>query len=296
MNGLQKLAYIPYVAYRQAKWMAGDRSPFGATLKLTARCTLKCRHCPWLDSDIPDLPGTAWKEIIRRMRELGARHLVLEGGEPTLREDLEDLIAYARSLKMFITLATNCTRPLDRYSPDRFLISIDGLEPAHDSLRGKGAFSRLVENLGTARAPRIALVSLSRENMGEIEGVLEFFTPRLEGFWFSFVYDYGSTEGLSLSREEKRRAAQRIMELGRSYPVINKPSYLRRVGTPRPCRDWLLYTVTADGQVHPGCMVDAVEPCKCDDCELACHREFSDFVDPRLYPSHLWSFIRGPRA
>ena len=288
---VKKLSYIPYTAWRQVKWLAGDRSPFAATLKLTTRCTLKCRHCPWLDSETEDLPTQQWKEIIDKTYSLGARHLVMEGGEPTLRDDLNELIKHGQKKGMNVTLATNATRDLSAYTPDRFLVSVDGLEQTHDSIRGKGAFKRMKENLSSATSPTIALVSLSRENRDEIEEVLKYFTPLLDGFWFSFVYDYDCSEKLSLSPEEKKAAAKEIQALMNSYPIINKPSYLRRVGTKRQCRDWLLYTVTADGTVHKGCMVEAIDDCRCDDCELACHREFSDFLDPRLYPYHFIDYL-----
>jgi len=289
---LSDLYYAAYLAYRQAGWLMGGRSPLAATLKLTQRCTLDCAHCPWSGNG-PELSTDRWKEIMHELYGLGCRHLVLEGGEPTLRRDLQELILAAKAMGMKVTVATNGTRPLQSYTPDRFLVSVDGTRETHDALRGKGAYDRLIENLPTARAPRIALVSLSRLNVGLIEDVLAEFTPRLEGFWFSFVYDYGGRRELALSREEKKRAAGRIYSLIREYPIINKPSYLKNVGRRRPCHDWLLYTVTSDGKIHEGCMIEAVESCRCDECELACHREFSDLVEPRHYLSHVAGYLAG---
>ena len=292
-GALDRLLYIPYTAWRQVRWLLGDRSPFAATLKLTTRCTLNCRHCPWLDRSIPDAPLSKWREVIQEVRRRGASHLVLEGGEPTLRPDLPEIIAFGQSLGMKVTLATNASGPLDQYTPYRFLVSVDGRRETHDRLRGAGAFERLLANLPTARPPRIALVSLSRENVAEIEPILEFFKGRVEGFWFSFVYDYRKEDALALSAEEKRRAGAQILALRGKYPITNLPSYLRALGTDRPCRDWLLLTVTADGVIRQGCMVEAqAGECRCPDCELACHREFSDFVEPRLYFRHLWDYLR----
>jgi MoaA/NifB/PqqE/SkfB family radical SAM enzyme len=289
----KRLSYIPYVAYRQAKWLLGDRSPFAATLKLTTRCSLKCRHCPWTNDPGDDLPTSRWIEIITELSDKGARHLVLEGGEPTLRDDLQELIAFGQSKNMKVTVASNFTHPLEKYTPDRFLVSVDGMEQIHDRLRGKGAFKRIIENLPTTKVPRIALVSLSQENVHQIKDILDFFTPRLDGFWFSFVYDYEGNEKIALTAEEKKRAGADILTLKKNYPIINLPSYLQQAGTPRKCNDWLLMTVTADGAIHPGCMIEAVEPCRCDECELACHREFSDFVEPRLFPHHLLNYLKG---
>jgi sulfatase maturation enzyme AslB (radical SAM superfamily) len=192
---------------------------------------------------------------------------------------------------MNVTLATNATRPLNSYTPDRFLISIDGLEETHDRLRGAGVFARLLENLPGAKPPRIALVSLSRENVAEAEKILEFFTGKIEGFWFSFVYDYKGREQLALDAKEKKQAGQMLLELKNRFPIINKSSYLKRLTCSRPCRDWLLATVTADGNIHTGCMISALETCRCEECELACHREFSDFLEPRYFFSYLFDYL-----
>lgn len=289
----KSLSYIIYAAYRQMRWLLGDRSPFAATLKVTTRCSLKCRHCPWTNDQGQDLSTSRWIEIIAELADKGARHLVLEGGEPTLRDDLQELIDFGRSKGLKVTVATNCINSLDKYSPDRFLVSVDGMEDVHDRLRGRGAFKRLLENLPTAKGPMIALVSLSQENVNQIKDILSFFSTRLDGFWFSFVYDYEGNEKIALTADEKKRAGAEILGLKKDYPIINLPSYLERVGTPRKCNDWLLVTVTADGAIHPGCMIEAVEQERCDDCELACHREFSDFVEPRLYPNHLRNYLKS---
>src|SRR4030042_893767 len=137
MVELKQLLYLPYLAYRQARWLLGDRSPLGATCKLTTRCTLHCRHCPWTKHSLPDLSTERWLGLIDEVRRWGARHLVLEGGEPTLREDLPEIIGHARKRGMRTTLATSATRDLFAYLPDRFLVSVDGLPENHDRLRGE---------------------------------------------------------------------------------------------------------------------------------------------------------------
>jgi MoaA/NifB/PqqE/SkfB family radical SAM enzyme len=290
----RRFLHVPYTAGRMLGWLSGDRSPFVAALKVTTRCTLQCRHCPWTARPAEDLPLSRWNEIMADLARSGVLHLVIEGGEPTLRDDLEDLIRCGKRHGMRVTVATNAVRPLEAYSPDRFLVSVDGLQDAHDGLRGAGSFERLVKNLETARAPRVALVSIGRLNRDQIRGILDFFADRIEGFWFSFIYDYEKTEPLALSREEKRAVAREILGLMPRYRIVNTPSYLKRVGTTRACRPWMLTTVTADGLKQPGCMVEAVEPCRCDDCDLACHREISDFVEPRFWPGHFLAYLKKP--
>jgi MoaA/NifB/PqqE/SkfB family radical SAM enzyme len=283
-----------YTLGRLLGWNLGDRSPFVATLKVTTRCALNCRHCPWTLNQVEDLPSSRWMEIIAALARRGVVHIVLEGGEPTMRNDLEELVLCGKRYGMRTTIATNGTRSLEDYSPDRFLVSIDGLEDVHDWLRGDGAFERLLEYLPTARAPRVALVSLCRKNHHQIREILDFFSGRVEGFWFSFVYDYDGVEPLALTREEMQAAAQEVLSLMSRYPIVNTSSFLRRVGILRKCRPWLLTTVTANGIEQPGCMVDALGTCRCNECELPCHREISDFVEPRFMLDHFMTYLKKP--
>ena len=136
------------------------------------------------------------------------------------------------------------------------LVSIDGLRDAHDRLRGKGTFNRVVENLSTTTVHKRALISLSRGNIHQLEDILAFFAPLVNSFWFSFVYDYHTREShAALSSEEKKVAATKILSLWKTYPIANSLSYLNNIGSHRQCRDWLLSTVTSDGTVHSGCMI-----------------------------------------
>jgi len=291
---LKRAFYLPYTGWRWLRYQVGDRRPLCASLKLTTRCTLRCRHCPWTEGDVPELTTRQWVDIIDALARRGAMHLTLEGGEPTLRPDLVDLVAAGQRRGMKVTIATNGTRSLEAYRPDRYLVSVDGLEDVHDQLRGPGAFRRLLENLPTARAPRIALVSLSKQNQHQIRSILDFYVERLDGFWFSFVYDYQGEERLELDRVEKLAAARLLLELMPHYPIVNTRSFLSGVGENRACRPWLLVMVTADGQEHGDCVISARERPVCERCDLPCHREISDFLEPRFLVDQLRVLRRKP--
>jgi hypothetical protein len=51
-------------------------------------------------------------------------------------------------------------------------------------------------------------------------------------------------------------------------------------------------TQTPDGREVAGCMIGELEPEACDRCELSCHREVSDLIDPRAFGFHLRRFFR----
>ena len=109
---LIQLKYIFYMAFRQLRWLLGDRSPFVATLKLTYRCNLTCIHCPWSQRTSDELSTDEWKARIDELRSKGVENFIFEGGEPTLRDDLAELIDYTRGLGGKVVLSTNGTLDL----------------------------------------------------------------------------------------------------------------------------------------------------------------------------------------
>ena len=62
-------------------------------------CNQKCIHCYAAGqehSDEPELSTEDWKKILDKCREAGIPQVTFTGGEPTMREDLFELISYAR--------------------------------------------------------------------------------------------------------------------------------------------------------------------------------------------------------
>jgi pyruvate-formate lyase-activating enzyme len=84
------------------------RMPFKVLIiPATHRCNLKCRLCfvPQREKDNLTLDGI--KEIIDRFE---GPCIAISGGEPTLREDLPDIIRYARSTGRRVEMLTNAIR------------------------------------------------------------------------------------------------------------------------------------------------------------------------------------------
>jgi len=109
----------PFAAEKDCPWACGlcpdHRQPTCCTLlEVTGRCDLGCPFCfadagRSIERD-PDLPTIrAWYE---RLLEAGGPYVVqLSGGEPTLRDDLPEIITLGRSLGFdFIQLNTNGLR------------------------------------------------------------------------------------------------------------------------------------------------------------------------------------------
>ncbi len=88
----------------------GQGNPVWLLLELTYRCPLKCAFCsnPTDLASHPDELTTAeWKSVIRDARDMGAMQIGFSGGEPTLRKDLEELVAEANALGYYTNLITS---------------------------------------------------------------------------------------------------------------------------------------------------------------------------------------------
>ena len=83
-------------------------APIRMDLALTFRCQNRCIHCyAGGPHETPELNTEQWKKVIDRLHEIGVFILTFTGGEPTLREDLPDLLDYAQQKEIFTALIKN---------------------------------------------------------------------------------------------------------------------------------------------------------------------------------------------
>ncbi|HET7756939.1 MAG TPA: pyrroloquinoline quinone biosynthesis protein PqqE [Steroidobacteraceae bacterium] len=88
----------------------GIGPPLWLLLELTYRCPLHCVFCynpTEFAATGPELSGAEWLRVLREGRALGAVQLGLSGGEPLVREDLEEIVAEAHALGYYINLITS---------------------------------------------------------------------------------------------------------------------------------------------------------------------------------------------
>ncbi len=80
-------------------------------LEVTNRCNMQCRFC-FADAYPEEDAGTEQvKEWIKDIAERGLTFLQLSGGEPTLRDDLPELVAYAKENGIeYVQLNSNAVR------------------------------------------------------------------------------------------------------------------------------------------------------------------------------------------
>jgi MoaA/NifB/PqqE/SkfB family radical SAM enzyme len=153
-------------------------------LHATLRCNLACLHCYSSSSpaerEALDLPAIV--RALAALRAEGYEALALSGGEPLLYPRLAELVESAAHLGYRISLVTNGTRVpacpervLARL--DRVAVSFDGLEAAHDRMRGRtGAFRRAVGALDHLRAlgkPAAMAFTVTRTSLPDVPAAVD---------------------------------------------------------------------------------------------------------------------------
>lgn len=174
---------------------AADHLPHVIAWNLTQRCNLECAHCyisagSWHDAG-SELGTARCHEVIDEILAVNpAPMLILSGGEPLLRDDLEELARHASSAGATVVVGTNGTL-LDDDRIESLMdagvrgvaISVDSLRPEyHDRFRhGAGSLDRTlaaVDRLGRHGLDFIVQTSLTAGNRHEFADVAEWAADR----------------------------------------------------------------------------------------------------------------------
>ncbi len=90
-------------------------APYRMDLAITYRCNNACAHCYNARSrNYPELSTQEWFKILDDLWKIGIPHIVFTGGEPTLRDDLPDLIRHAENNGQITGINTNGRRLKDQ--------------------------------------------------------------------------------------------------------------------------------------------------------------------------------------
>ncbi len=166
-------------------------APYRLDLALTYRCNNDCAHCynvqhPALGAKPVELDAEGWKRVLDRAWELGIPHIVFTGGEPTLRDDLPELIAHAERKGQITGLNTNARRLADpayvdclvQAGLDHVQITLESCDPeVHNHMVGARAFEQTVHGLKNALATRLFVMTnttLLQTNAHTLPATLDF--------------------------------------------------------------------------------------------------------------------------
>ena len=187
--------------------------PYRMDLALTYRCQNACDHCyncePAQRGDVEELSTDQWKQVLRRLFDLGVPHVCFTGGEATLREDLWELVEAAEDVGLVTGLLTNGRRLADEAFLDRLItagldhiqITLESCQAdVHDGMVGTpGAFEETLGGLRNAIARPVYVTTnttLTRRNVATIEATVDFLASLgLTTFCCNGIIHSGKGEG-----------------------------------------------------------------------------------------------------
>lgn len=129
----------------------GVRTPVIVSLSVTSRCNLRCVYCYSGEDNrnAVDVPTRELFHIIDEFYDLGTRVFMLQGGEPLLHPDIDEIIAYIKAKKAYCSVTTNSLNFREHLEAlkqvDQVQLSIDGNAEITEANRGKGVYESLVE-------------------------------------------------------------------------------------------------------------------------------------------------------
>jgi len=156
-------------------------APLRMDLALTFRCQNNCVHCyAGGPHETSELTTEQWKKVIDSLSHIGVFILTFTGGEPTLREDLPELLLYAQNKGMVTGLITNGRRlkdkayvkTLEKTGLDFVQVTLESHKPKiHDSMTAtKGSWKETVAGIKNVSSTQIYLTTnttLSKHNAAD---------------------------------------------------------------------------------------------------------------------------------
>jgi MoaA/NifB/PqqE/SkfB family radical SAM enzyme len=276
--------YYYFLKHNLKSRLFAIKQPLLASFKITYRCSLKCRSCPFWKMDPLSISYHHAVEIMDEFHRKGVRLLIFEGGEPFLWRDgeyqLEDLVNYARQKFFRVGITTNGTLPIES-SADIIWVSIDGLKATHEKNRGV-CFDRILANIkATTHSQILAHITINRLNHHEIPTLIEFLSGKVKGITVQFYYPFPNADDLWLNEAERIKVLNQLIDLKKQgYRIFDSVSTLKGLKKNTwKCHDWLIANAEPDGKMNIGCYLKNRAEISCEKCGFAAHTEISKAYD-----------------
>ena len=222
-------------------------------INLTRRCNLTCAHC-YLDADELTTPSPnelETREVKSLLNQIAQNHegtmVVLTGGEPLIRTDLEELCRHGKSLGLMVVIGSNGALLTERRvislknaGAMGIGISVDSLDPQkHDAFRGQqGSWLKTMTGIEHCRQHQFDFqihFSITDDNYHEIEDIINFAKSsgaRVVNFFFIICTGRAESVG-NISSVNYEAGIKKIIECQQKHAdLIIRPRcapYFKRV-------------------------------------------------------------------
>lgn len=241
----------------------------------THRCDLACLHCTHgdgrrlRDDPVPELDTAGARRLISILRP-SADVLDLSGGDPLLREDLEEILAHARSIGFRTVLATKGLglekRPGVLRHTDILVLAIDALEPDRlaeeigrpaETAKAMLASLRWILAEGRREGMRVILSApATPTNLHDVHQVLRLAVENRCGFQVAPLFEGTKVDPALRRSGDWRNTVDDLLEAKRSgWRVLGVPGYYRGIREfgPARCHPLLMPSIRPDGHLSYPC-------------------------------------------
>ncbi|BEQ17031.1 thio(seleno)oxazole modification radical SAM maturase SbtM [Desulfoferula mesophila] len=179
---------------------------------ITQACDLNCRHC-YDRSDRPPVDLARGLQVLDQLAAFCAARRVrgqvsFSGGNPLLHPDFLTLYGAAVERGLGVAILGNpcgeakLAEILDIAPPAFYQVSLEGLEPHNDYIRGRGHFLRtsaFLDLLREAGVRSMVMLTLSRDNLDQVIPLARLLRGKVDQFNFNRLAPVGSGAALAMA-------------------------------------------------------------------------------------------------
>ncbi|HAB50810.1 MAG TPA: hypothetical protein DCE80_01295 [Ignavibacteriales bacterium] len=218
-------------------------------ISITTRCNSRCKMCDIPNIKTEELTTLDWMRLIKEISVYGVQTIVFSGGEPLLREDIYELISFAKVNNLNVCLTSNgyyldetAANKLYQSGVDVVNISVEGTKQTNDYLRSDGSFNKAIaalRNLKKCKIEATIATIISKYNYKDLPYVVNLAndygvtTIKFQPFSKIFLRDeYKSKEFLiqeQLFDEVKKNIDEAAMLCNKHGISTNPQKYLENV-------------------------------------------------------------------
>ena len=203
--------------------------PVELQIELTQRCNYNCGFCFNQNVQGPgkELGLEQVKKVVDKAGEAGIERVRFTGGEPLLRDDIFQILEYAKGKGLYVLLNTNASlvdaeaAAKIEESVDNVLVSLHAFDKASEAKLsgGKGAFDKKIAAIklltGKNILPRAGTI-LSKENIENLEKFHELVLTLGLKEWALFRPIPSPQNKQPVSREEMAVAVEKINKINQT--------------------------------------------------------------------------------
>ena len=258
MTAGQKLRVGAQIAAARVR---GVPRPFFVQYSLLNACNARCGYCNCPNREDPQLTTEQHRRVLAEFARLGTVRVKFLGGEPLLRDDIDELIGETRRLGMRAAMVTNGFLVPQRFATvrqlDELVISLDGTEATHDHQRGRGTWKKVmaaIERCTQAKLDFFLSAVVTRDSQGDIDWLLD--AARQLGVMVNFqipqfneeLYGKGARSWMPDPDQIRAILARITAAKDAGAPVLfSSRSYRHTLGWP----DFAVERVERPGEVSP---------------------------------------------